>query len=211
MSQAMLIYVGDPMCSWCYGFGPQLVAVREALGERAGLRLIVGGLRPYTTKIMDDTLKGHLRRHWQTVGETSGQPFNYTILERDDFVYDTEPACRAVVTARSMDGARALAIFLSIQDAFYRDNRDPTATDTLADAAAGVGLDRDAFVARFGSEDMKRMTREDFVACQRMGVRGFPALLLERDGRLRLLNEGYAEAGPLIERVENVLRGELKF
>lgn len=27
MSDCMLVYVGDPMCSWCYGFGPRLDAL----------------------------------------------------------------------------------------------------------------------------------------------------------------------------------------
>jgi protein-disulfide isomerase-like protein with CxxC motif len=48
-----LVYVDDPMCSWCYGFGRPLEA-------------------PHTD------------------------------LHEPGFVYDTEPASRAVVTVRSL-------------------------------------------------------------------------------------------------------------
>jgi putative protein-disulfide isomerase len=35
-----LIYVADPMCSWCYGFGPELQALLELMPE-ANLDIIV--------------------------------------------------------------------------------------------------------------------------------------------------------------------------
>jgi putative protein-disulfide isomerase len=200
-----LIYVGDPLCSWCYGFGPELNAVRAALAERAELRVIVGGLRPYTTEPMDDALKRYLRKAWQSVANASGLPFNFTLLERDDFVYDTEPACRAVVTARSLRADAALPVFLSIQEAFYRDNRDPAREDTLADAAQSAGLDREAFIAGFGSEHMKQATRQDFTATRRLGIRGFPTVLLSRDKNLILIANGFTRAERMIAATERAL------
>lgn len=45
-----LIYVADPMCSWCYGFGPQLADLRARLADTLGapvpVTLVTGGLRP---------------------------------------------------------------------------------------------------------------------------------------------------------------------
>lgn len=39
-----LVCYGDPMCSWCYGFGPELAALLEARPD-VPLRIVVGGLR----------------------------------------------------------------------------------------------------------------------------------------------------------------------
>jgi len=205
MGRATLIYVGDPLCSWCYGFGPELEAVRAALGERAGLRVIVGGLRPHTTAPMDDALKRYLREAWQNVAQASGRPFDFALLERDDFVYDTEPACRAVVTARGLRADAALPVFLAIQEAFYRDNRDPTREDTLAGAAQAAGLEREAFLAGFASEHMRQATRQDFTATRNLGIRGFPTLLLSRDGDIIVIASGFARAAKMIETIENAL------
>lgn len=205
MSRPGLIYVGDPLCSWCYGFGPELRAVHAALGERAELRVIVGGLRPYTTEPMDAALKRYLREAWQNVAQASGLPFGFGLLERDDFVYDTEPACRAVVTARSLRADAALPVFLAIQDAFYRDSRDPTREDTLADAARAAGLEREEFLDRFGSEQMRQATRQDFTATRGLGIRGFPTLLLARDGDVVLIASGFARAAKILETLESTL------
>lgn len=205
MRRPSLIYVGDPLCTWCYGFGPELSAAHAALGERAELRVIVGGLRPYTAESMDAALKRYLREAWQNVAQASGLPFAFGLLERNDFVYDTEPACRAVVTARSLQANAALPVFLAIQDAFYRDNRDPTREDTLADAAQGAGLERAEFLARFGSEHMKQATRQDFAATRSLGIRGFPTLLLARNGDVVLIASGFARAAKMLETLEGAL------
>ncbi|MFQ5523922.1 MAG: DsbA family protein, partial [Acidimicrobiia bacterium] len=37
-----LIYVGDPMCSWCWGFAPEI----EDLADEYPVEVVVGGLRP---------------------------------------------------------------------------------------------------------------------------------------------------------------------
>ncbi|HEX9181407.1 MAG TPA: DsbA family protein [Burkholderiales bacterium] len=205
MAPPSLIYVGDPLCSWCYGFGPEIASLEAALRGRAELRVIVGGLRPYTTAPMDEALKHYLRDAWQSVAKASGLPFDFGLLERDDFVYDTEPACRAVVTARSLRADAALPVFLAIQDAFYRDNRDPTREDTLAAAAAAAGLEREAFLAGFASEHMRQATRQDFTASRSLGIRGFPTVLLSQGGNLIPIASGFTRADRMISAARQAL------
>ena len=41
-----LLYVMDPMCSWCWGFAPVVQALAEqAAAAGVPLQLVVGGLR----------------------------------------------------------------------------------------------------------------------------------------------------------------------
>jgi putative protein-disulfide isomerase len=41
-----LLYVMDPMCSWCWGFAPVLESLAEqAAAAGVGLQLVLGGLR----------------------------------------------------------------------------------------------------------------------------------------------------------------------
>lgn len=205
MTRPTLMYFGDPMCSWCYGFGPQLQSLHAAFGSELGLHVVVGGLRPYTTTPMNDSFREQLRHHWQEVAERSGRPFDYAILQRGDFIYDTEPACRAVVTARLLAPDSVLPYFLALQDAFYRDGRDVTAPDTLADVAVEFGLERQAFAEQFESETARRATRHNFMTAQNMRVQGFPTLLLHRDDQFWLVCRGYTEAAPLADAIRRQL------
>lgn len=98
-----LIYVGDAMCSWCYGFSPEITATKEHFKNKLEFKLLNGGLRPYTKEPMDAEMKRFLEKHWKEVAKISCQAFSYHILaDSSRFVYDTEPAARAVATVRKL-------------------------------------------------------------------------------------------------------------
>jgi putative protein-disulfide isomerase len=198
-----LVYVADPMCSWCYGFTPQVERLLEQMPD-AELELVMGGLRAYEREPMDEARKAEVRTHWARVHEVSGQPFGADAIARADFVYDTEPACRAVVTMRTGAGPLAFAFFHAAQDAFYRDGLDVTNDDVLADLAAGIGVPREDFAEAFASEELKQATRQDFAIVQRWGINGFPTLLVVHEDELHLVASGYTDAATLRERIDHI-------
>src|SRR5258706_1445274 len=200
-----LLYIADPMCSWCYGFGPELTKLVQRHPE-ARLDLVMGGLRPFNTKVMSPEFKEMLRGHWRHVATASGLPFSESIFERDDFVYDTEPPCRAVVTARQLDPAKAYAYLKAVQLAFYRDRRDRTRASVLADIAAECGYEREIFLMRFESPAMRSETQGDFARTQSLGVGGFPTLGLVDGSQVFLVTSGYATQDVLEYRVAEIER-----
>ena len=200
-----LLYIADPLCSWCYGFGPELTKLL-ARHPDAHVDLVMGGLRAFNTQVMSPEFKEMLRGHWRHVATASGLPFSETLFERDDFVYDTEPACRAVVTARDMDPARAYAFLKAVQLAFYRDGRDVTRGDELADIAAECGYDRDTFRMNLDSQRMREATRNDFATTQSLGISGFPTLGVRHGSQLFLVTSGYVTDDVLEYRLAEIDR-----
>ena len=205
-----LIYVADPMCSWCYAFGPELAALLEGLPGMP-VQVVTGGLRPYTREAASDELKAQLRTHWKQVRERSGLPCEPKAVERDGFVYDTEPACRAVVTARLRAPDTALYVLHEIQRAFYAEGRDVTDPATLVEIAAaamteaGTPTDAADFTATWASEQAIRATNDEFMLANRWEVSGFPTLILERDGQLDLVSSGYVPMPQLIELLQTLV------
>jgi putative protein-disulfide isomerase len=76
MSQAHLIYIAGPMCSWRWGFSPTIESIRQRFGDALLIRLMIGGLRPGATKPLDEAGRRTIRHHWEQVREASGQPFD---------------------------------------------------------------------------------------------------------------------------------------
>ena len=74
MSEPFLVYFADPMCSWCYGFGPELDALMR---ERPGLRVdvVMGGLRAYSTEAVTPEFRRSTAERWSHVARESGLPF----------------------------------------------------------------------------------------------------------------------------------------
>lgn len=207
-----LIYVGDPMCSWCYGFGKELSAL-TARYPALPLQIMVGGVRAGATDILDTSGKQFRLAHWDRVEQSSGLAFNRAaFLARENFVYDTEPVCRAVVTARQLaPEAALLPLFRALQHAFYVDGLDTTDALVLAEVAAaalakaGHAVSASAFYRSWSDAATIAATQAEFARVRAIGVRSFPALLLEVDDQLIDISPGYAPAAQLESRLDAVL------
>ncbi|MCH9808383.1 MAG: DsbA family protein [Alphaproteobacteria bacterium] len=196
------------MCSWCWGFAPQIDRVVERFGDRLPIIPVMGGLRPGTTETMSNELKAKLRGIWTQIHERTGQPFDFSFFERDGFVYDTEPACRAVVAVRETKPELALKVMRAIQQAFYEEGRDTTDADVLADLAKAAGMERALFLPAFNSAEMIAKTAGDFRLGPSIGVTGFPTLMAEEsDGTSLLVTAGFAQLEEQLPALEAWLGG----
>lgn len=203
-----LVYFADPMCSWCWGFKPSLLALLDRHGDTLPLRLIMGGLRPGNTRVMDERQKREIRNHWQHVHEASGQPFDFDFFDREGFVYDTEPACRAVVAAGIAAPDRVLDMLMGIQHGFYAGNRDATDPAVLAAIAGEVGIEPAAFQVAFDDPQTRQATWQGFTLAQSAGITGFPTLLAGNDAQgYQVLTAGFLPPAPLLARVGKWLAG----
>lgn len=198
-----LLYVADPLCSWCYGFGPELARLLERHPGTA-LDVVMGGLRPGNREPMSEPFRAMLREHWSHVQAASGLPFTEAALAREGFTYDTEPACRAVVTARNLFAGMALTYMKAVQEAFYRDGRDVTQDGVLADIAQEKGFGRAAFLAQLTSEAMREETKLDFATAQSVGATGFPTLGLGKGSQIYLVTAGFVTVDVLEERIREI-------
>ena len=204
-----MLYFADPMCSWCYGFSPVITQLTEHFAGRLPLRIVVGGLRAGNTQAMREKDRDYIRGAWTRVGEASGQPFDFSFFEREQFVYDTEPACRAVVTMRTRRPDHALSMKSAVSRAFYAHNRDVTNADVLADIAAEEGDDRDGFAADFMSPEIRNETFRDFLFAQQSGVHGFPCLLVgNEESSYALVTNGFRPIDGLPEAIEKWLAAQ---
>lgn len=175
-----LIYVGDPMCSWCWGFAPVLDAID--LTYSFPISIVLGGLRPgAASQLMDEAMKRTLAHHWHQVEETSGQGFDHRFFQREGWVYDTELPCTAAVTMRSISPDTTIAFYSRIQRAFYAENVDVTRVDAYPPLLEGLPVDPDEFLVAMQSNEMRDATYRDFAQARRLGASGFPTTLL-RDG-----------------------------
>lgn len=205
-------YIGDPMCSWCWGISPTVGAVESfCAAEGIEFSITMGGLRAGGGDPWNAAFKAFLRGEWHHIGQATGQPFGFALLEAPHFNYDTEPACRAVATAKLLQARRqladttALAFFTAVQRKFYVDGQDPKAVRFYASICASLALDFEEFRALFDSPEARQATQQEFVRARQWGVRSFPTLLLERDGRMEPLAQGFAMAEQVLSRLRQVV------
>jgi putative protein-disulfide isomerase len=205
-----ILYFGDPMCSWCWGFAPVLNAIEKKFGDEAPVSVIVGGLHAYDNFPMSKTYKANIRHHWEDVNKATGAIFDYKFFNRDGFVLDTEPACRAVVTARLMNKSILIPFYKSISRSFYSENKDTTDLKQFKSLAEEVGLDFVDFSKIYNQLKTKENTRNDFNFTKKIGVTGFPTVIIKEDEKMALLTAGYQSFQNIEPKIEAWLSNGLK-
>jgi len=203
-----VIYVGDPMCSWCWGMAPVLHHV--AGRDDVGFRVVVGGLRPGpSAQPLDDSLRAMLAHHWEKVAEVSGQLFDTDVLAREGWIYDTEMPAIAVTTMRHHAPAETLRFFTDLQRAFYSDGVDITDRRAYPQLLDGYDVEPGEFLAQMASPDGRTRAWQDFAEARRLGVQGFPTVLLEVDGGTQVLSRGYADRSHFDDQLGYWVEGRL--
>jgi len=183
-----LIFVIDPMCSWCWGFHPVITELRENYSKSYSFSLVVGGLRTKGQMEWSQESKNYLAQNWNAVANATEQPFNYTLLNKDYFEYDTYPACKAVVTVRELWGDEASFKYLAkIQEAFYAKGEDTTLLETLLQYVE----DRENFLEFYKSKRAEVLMQHDFSKARSMGANSFPSVVkIDKDGHM-VCQKGY--------------------
>ena len=198
-----MIYFGDTMCSWCWGFAPVVTQLRDKYQGRVKFTLSLGGLRPGDlAEPMNDKTKRYIKHHWHEVAKATGQPFKYDFFEWNDFVYDTEPASKAVRTMREISPEHEFDFFKEVQHAFYAENLNVTTDEVLYELAQKYEIDMVSFKEVFNSEDLKKNTYREFYSAAQLGVTGFPTILFQEDGKYMYLTRGYQPFENLDQYVE---------
>lgn len=210
---AAVHYIGDPMCSWCWGLSP-IVAAIERFCEAEGIAfsITMGGLRAGGGDPWNEQFREFLRHEWSHIARSTGQPFGYSLLERPSFEYDTEPACRAVVTIQMLQvtlglpHTAPLGFFAAIQQKFYVAGQDPKEIAFYDDICSAMSIDFDVFRGAYLSREAMIATRQSFTRVRDWGVRSFPTLLIEKNGRMALLANGYVSEAKAIAQLRDAFQ-----
>ena len=164
--------------------------MRQEYSKMYDFALVVGGLRTKGDMGWDEATKAKLRLTWLQVANTTGQHFTDNLFNLDNFVYDTYPACKAVVTVRELWGEDAAFDYLTkIQEAFYVDGKDTTDTKILTSL---IDEDRqEAFQTFYQSQRADVLMHHDFAKARSMGANVFPSVVkIDSDGHM-VCKKGY--------------------
>ena len=200
-----LIYIGDPMCSWCWGITNHLEKLKVEYADQFDFELILGGLRPGGGEEWTEDFRTMIRQHWEHVQAASGQPFDYSFFDREQFNYDTEPSARAVRVVRDMDPSKEWPFYKRLQRAFYAENMDVHDLATYKELCEELELNYDTFESLFLSQGYKQLVYQDFAKAQQMGVRGFPAVVLKKGEEYFAVSMGYSGYDKMKATMEDIV------
>ncbi len=177
---AVLHYIYDPLCGWCYGAEPLVWAATKVDG--LALSMHAGGLWPQPTRLPED-MRRYIRQADARVGQMSGQPYGEPYLNGllfdPELVLESRPVVAAVLAAQALDPKKALPMLRGIQHGHYERGQHVVRGDVLLAIAAEIGLDAAAF-----GEALKKVPVDEHLAASRelmnnVGAQGFPTFVLQ--------------------------------
>ncbi len=199
---AILYYVHDPMCSWCWAFRPSLNALLTELPKQIKIIRLLGGLAVDSDEAMSDETRIYVQGNWrrieQQVPETK---FNYDFWIRCKPRRSTYPACRAVIAARAQGDEFDLLMTLAIQQAYYLQARNPSDISTLIELAVEISLNKDKFTKDIQSLEIDELLQQEIKQSRRLGLNSFPSLLLDTGNQQIRIEPDYLNIDAMLEKI----------
>jgi putative protein-disulfide isomerase len=197
-----LIYVHDPMCSWCWGFAETWQNLTEQLPADLPVVRLLGGLAPDSDEPMPLSMQEMLQQTWQHIEQIiPGKRFNLDFWTQCDPRRSTYPACRAVIAAREQGEAYDELMTRQIQQAYYQQARNPSDNKTLIELAGEIGLDIDQFAETLTAEATQNKLLDEVSTARSLGINGFPSVVVEDHNGLRRIATNYTDASAMLAQI----------
>ncbi len=172
------------------------------MDEQVSFDLIMGGMRIGPPNGLVEYEIKKLQHLWHEVHQLTGQEFSGKIP--DNFVYDSEIACRAVEIARNQHHQPPWDFFHALQAAFYQLGRDINQLDVLTEL---LSLDKTEVGNKLRASEYIETVRANFALTSRLSAHALPNLQMDTGEGYKLLCGGYITAEFLVpfinERLAN--------
>jgi putative protein-disulfide isomerase len=200
-----LIYIHDPMCSWCWGFRPTFERLCAQLPGRIRVTRLLGGLAPDSDRPMPAEMQTRLQETWRRIqARIPGTAFNFDFWRLCRPRRSTWPACRAVIAARQLDVSAEQPMIHAIQRAYYLEARNPSDGETLTALARQLGLPQDEFCTLLDAPQTQQVLSAEIAAARRMGADSFPSLRLRIGESLWPVAVDYADVATMLDTIGNL-------
>ncbi|MGG3797634.1 DsbA family oxidoreductase [Metabacillus fastidiosus] len=176
-----LYYVTDPICSHCWALEPVLNKFIEQYGHYFNMHTVMGGLLESWDGFADVSngisKASDVAGHWKEVGEHSRMPIDGS-LWIDDPVHSSYPPSRVFKIIQSMDHSLANVFLRKIREVVFVFNKNIAKDDVLITIVNELNLDGEKIVTEAASESAQSLLNQDFDLARKLGVRGFPTIIM---------------------------------
>lgn len=201
-TKAVLYYVHDPMCSWCWGFRPTWNEIQRRLPVDIEVHYLVGGLAPDSDQPMPEAMQEILQGTWRKIQGMLSAPFNFEFWTQCKPRRSTYPACRAVIAANNQ--GRGEDMIFALQRAYYLRALNPSDIEIHLQLANALGLDVTRFETDLKSVETQTEMMRQIQLAQELGAHGFPSLILEVNGKTQYFHYDYLDADISLNKIAEI-------
>lgn len=162
----------DYNCPWCFLASTSLKALRETYGVEVTWHSYE--LRPKGSPPMPESYKQRIAQMRPQMEHMARVQYGVAI-NQGRFGVDSRPALIGAKFAEQQGLGNAYHD--AVMSAYWEQAQDIEDTHVLADIAASVGLDRNAFIAGLADRDLEVLVDTDILTARQLDITGVPAIL----------------------------------
>jgi len=176
-----LYYFTDPICSHCWALEPVLNKFMAQYGHYVNMHTVMGGLLESWDGFAD--VKNGIAKasdvasHWKEVGEHSRMPIDGSLWIHNP-IHSSYPASRVYKIIQQSSQELAHDFLRKAREAVFVWNQNIGEDQVLVDIVNRLNLDGKKIIKEAGSDLAKELLDEDFNQARKLGVRGFPTIIL---------------------------------
>ncbi len=207
-SKIELVYVMDPHCGWCYGFGTVILELFEKYKDNPSVSFDVrpGGL--FSPKIeVPAGFADEKRPIAKRVEELSGVKFMevyFSDILGEGSNLDSEPPARAILTIKELTPGILVPFTEKLLELEFIKGQNNSLDETILMAVEEFKIDKNSFAELYHSDAMKQKTLVEFREVATM-TSGFPILYMVVENEPVKLAGGFTPVDRLIKKINTAI------
>lgn len=208
MNKDKIIYVFDPMCGWCFGFGKVMNDFQAQFKDSFDFDVISGGMvvgeREGPIGDFADYILGAYKKVEEYSGLTFGTAYLNQLKTKSIWSSSVKPAI-AIEAFKTFDKANVIAFSHEVQKAYFIDGDDLRKDEVYLKLIKPYSINDTAFLQKLNSDEIKSSTFEWFNTASNWGVSGYPTVIQVHNGKYYAIARGYTDLTSLISNMQSVL------
>ena len=209
----IIIYCYDAYCGWCYGFSANTMKqINAAYGNKMHIEVLNGGLvnygSPQPISMFSDIILSGYKRIEELSGVKFGEDFLWHVnnTDKSDWFLDSEKAAVAMCIFKEIYSEKQVEFAADLQYAFNYEARDLMDDEAYRHLLEKYSIEPETFYTKLHSEEYKQKALAEFSLCSRMGITGYPCLLLQlSENKIYMIAQGFDTFENVDKRIKNIL------
>ena len=208
-------YVTDPICSHCWALEPVLRRFKEQNSPYFNFHVVMGGLLEKWGDGPVDPANGIFKPadvapHWREVGELSRMPIDGTVMIENPVQSSYPPSRVFKVIQKHHGDDKAYEFLRRARENLFIFNQNISETTVLVKIVDGLGINGEKIVQEAESETGQQLLNEDFALARKLGIRGFPSIVIVNEDNQGVKIVGARTLETYIEGLKQVVPDEVR-
>ncbi len=204
-----IIYIFDPICGWCYTFNPVIEHLHARYKHKVDFVVVSGGMitgkrmRPISE--MSEFILSGYKDMENLTGAHFGEKY-LKMVETGTEMLDSEKPSFALTAFKTILPEKVVAFAHLLQKAHFEKGQSYHNDSTYVELARSFNINEKLFIEKMNSDSIKIATHLDFKKTEESGISSFPTMLLQINGKVTLLAEGFNQKEYFEKKMDKMLK-----